>query len=125
MKPKTKYFNKFLGVLMLLPTLISTFFTSTTPVQASTFVLEELTGYYYTGIPVHLGYELTQNIYVLKMDGKKVFCVESGIPENSGEGYTPEAFIHTKKDLLSKIAYYGYTKTKQTHYGYAVTQLMI
>ena len=84
-----------------------------------------MTGYYYTGVPVHLGYELTQNIYVLKMDGKRVFCVESGIPANSGDGYTPEAFIHTKKDLLSKIAYYGYTKTKQTHYDYAVTQLMI
>lgn len=125
MKPKTKYFNKFLGVLMVLTTLISTLFTSTTPVQASTLVLDETTDYYYTGIPVHLGYELTQNIYVLKMDGKKVFCVESGIPANSGEGYTPEAFIHTKKDLLSKIAYYGYTKTKQTHYDYAVTQLMI
>lgn len=72
-----------------------------------------------------MGYTLTQSIYVLKIDGKKVFCVESGVPANSGEGYTPETFINAKKDLLSKIAYYGYTKAGQNHYDYAVTQLMI
>ncbi|ECL7021573.1 LPXTG cell wall anchor domain-containing protein [Listeria monocytogenes] len=125
MKPKNKLLQKSLGVLMVLATIISTFFTSATPVQASTLVLDENTGYYYTGVPVHLGYTLTQSIYVLKIDGKKVFCVESGIPANSGEGYTPETFINVKKDLLSKIAYYGYTKTGQSHYDYAVTQLMI
>ncbi|WP_253197684.1 SpaA isopeptide-forming pilin-related protein [Clostridium algidicarnis] len=125
MKPKNKLLQKFLGILMVLATIISTFFTSSTPVQASTLVLDENTGYYYTGVPVHLGYTLTQSIYVLKIDGKKVFCVESGVPAYGGEGHIPETFINAKKDVLSKIAYYGYTKTGQSHYDYAVTQLMI
>lgn len=59
------------------------------------------------------------------MDGKKVFCVESGVPANSGDGYIPEFYISSKKELLSKIAYYGYTATDQTHYDYVVTQVMI
>lgn len=59
------------------------------------------------------------------MDGKKVFCIESGVPANSGEGFVPETYVNAKKDLLSKIAYYGYTTTGQSHYDYAVTQLMI
>ncbi|CAM4315393.1 SpaA isopeptide-forming pilin-related protein [Erysipelothrix aquatica] len=125
MKTNNKILQKTLGVLMVFVTLFSTFFASNTSVQAGSLVLDEQTGYYYTGIPVHLGYLLTQSVYVLKIDGKKVFCVESGIPASSGEGYTPEEFINAKKDLLSKIAYYGYTKTGQTHYDYAVTQLMI
>ncbi|MBC2225347.1 SpaA isopeptide-forming pilin-related protein [Listeria seeligeri] len=122
---KNKILQKSLGVLMVFATLFSTFFTSSTSVQASTLTLDEPTNYYYTGVPVNLGYPLTQNIYVLKQDNKKVFCIESGIPANSGEGYTPETFINAKKDLLSKIAYYGYTKTSQSHYDYAVTQVMI
>ncbi|MBF2419790.1 SpaA isopeptide-forming pilin-related protein [Listeria seeligeri] len=122
---KNKILQKSLGVLMVFATLFSTFFTSSTSVQASTLTLDEPTNYYYTGVPVNLGYPLTQNIYVLKQDNKKVFCIESGIPANSGEGYTPETFINAKKDLLSKIAYYGYTKTRQSHYDYAVTQVMI
>ncbi|MBC1444015.1 SpaA isopeptide-forming pilin-related protein [Listeria seeligeri] len=125
MKKNNKVLQKSLGVLMVFATLFSTFFTSSTPVQASTLTLDEPTNYYYTGVPVNLGYPLTQNIYVLKQDNKKVFCIESGIPANSGEGYTPETFINAKKDLLSKIAYYGYTKTSQSHYDYAVTQVMI
>lgn len=122
---KNKILNKTLGVLMVCMTLISTFFTSSTQVQASTLTLDEPTPYYYTGVPVNLGYSLTQQIYVLKQDNKKVFCIESGVPANSGAGYTPETFINAKKDLLSKIAYYGYTQTGQSHYDYAVTQLMI
>lgn len=37
----------------------------------------------------------------------------------------PEIFINAKKDLLYKFAYYRYTKISQSHYDYAVTQLMI
>lgn len=125
MKTKNKILQKSLGVLMVFVTLFSTFFTSSTPVQASTLTLDEPTNYYYTGVPVNLGYPITQNIYVLKQDNKKVFFIESGVLANSGEGYTPETFINAKKDLLSKIAYYGYTKTSQSHYDYAVTQLVI
>lgn len=125
MKTNNKILQKSLGVLMVFVTLFSTLFTSSTSVQASTLTLDEPTGYYYTGVPVNLGYPLTQNIYVLKQDNKKVFCIESGIPANSGGGYTPETFINARKDLLSKIAYYGYTKTSQSHYDYAVTQVMI
>ncbi|MDE8329045.1 hypothetical protein PT249_02170 [Erysipelothrix rhusiopathiae] len=54
-----------------------------------------------------------------------VFCVESGIFTTSGGGYVPETYIDSKKDLLLKIAYYGYTDTSQSGYDYAVTQVMI
>lgn len=115
MKTNNIILQKSLGVLMAFATLFSTFFTSSTPVHASTLTLDEPTNYYYTGGPVNLGYPLTQNIYVLKQDNKKVFCIESGILANSGGGYTPETFINAKKDLISKIAYYGYIKTSQSH----------
>ncbi|MCC0692775.1 MULTISPECIES: hypothetical protein [unclassified Clostridioides] len=54
-------------------------------------VLNEPTEYSYTGVSPHLGYAITHNpIYVMKMDGKKVFCVESGIFTTTGGGYIPE-----------------------------------
>lgn len=100
MKTNNKILQKSLGVLMVFATLFSTLFTSSKPVQESTLTsfltLDEPTNYYYTGVPVKLGYPLTQNIYVLKQDNKKVFCIESGIPANSGGGYTPETFINAK-----------------------------
>jgi LPXTG-motif cell wall-anchored protein len=117
--------NRTLRVLMVCLTIISTLFTSPIPTFASSLSLDEPTNYYYTGISPNTGYSMTHNIYVLKMDGKKVFCIESGIVANGGEGYTPESYISTKKDKLSKIAYYGYTITSQSHYDYAVTQAMI
>ncbi|MGX7173542.1 Cys-Gln thioester bond-forming surface protein [Enterococcus ratti] len=110
---------------MVCVTFISTLFTSSIPTFASSLSLDEPTNYYYTGISPNTGYAMTHNIYVLKMDGKKVFCIESGIVANGGEGYTPETYINAKKDKLSKIAYYGYTMTSQSHYDYAVTQAMI
>lgn len=125
MKSKTNILNRTLRVLMVCVTIISTLFTSPIPTFASSLSLDEPTNYYYTGISPNTGYSMTHNIYVLKMDGKKVFCIESGIVANGGEGYTPESYISTKKDKLSKIAYYGYTITSQTHYDYAVTQAMI
>jgi LPXTG-motif cell wall-anchored protein len=125
MKPKNQILNKTLKVLMVCVTFISTFFTSSMPTFASSLNLDEPTNYYYTGVSPNTGYAMTHNIYVLKMDGKKVFCIESGVIANGGEGYTPETYIHAKKDKLSKIAYYGYTMTSQSHYDYAVTQAMI
>jgi LPXTG-motif cell wall-anchored protein len=125
MKSKTNILNRTLRVLMVCVTIISTLFTSSIPTFASSLSLDEPTNYYYTGISPNTGYSMTHNIYVLKMDGNKVFCIESGIVANGGEGYTPESYISTKKDKLSKIAYYGYTITNQSHYDYAVTQAMI
>lgn len=117
--------NRALRVLMVCVTIISTLFTSSIPTFASSLSLDEPSNYYYTGISTNTGYAMTYNIYVLKMDDKKVFCIESGTLANGGEGYTPESYISTKKDKLSKIAYYGYTLTRQSHYDYAVTQAMI
>ncbi|HAO6008566.1 TPA: Cys-Gln thioester bond-forming surface protein [Listeria monocytogenes] len=111
--------------IMILVTLCGTLFSGVLPVHASSLALDEQTGYSYTGISSNTGYTMTHSVYVLKMDNKKVFCIESGIPANSGEGYVPEAYVNAKKDLLAKIAYYGYTATGKTHYDYAVTQIMI
>ncbi|MDT2816148.1 hypothetical protein [Vagococcus carniphilus] len=94
---KLKWFN----VLMVLMTLLGTFFTSTVSVKASSLSLNEMTSYSYTGHSPNVGYVMTHQIYVLKMDGKKVFCIQSGIPTSSGEGYIPEIYISSKKEKLS------------------------
>ena len=125
MKTKSKIPQKVLSFVMVLVTLCGTLFSNAIPVHASSLNLDEPTQYYYTGVSPNTGYAITHNVYVLKMDGKKVFCIESGVPANSGEGFVPETYVNAKKDLLSKIAYYGYTTTGQSHYDYAVTQLMI
>lgn len=126
MKTKLKNISKkTMTYLMVLVTLCSSFLATSTTAHASSLNLDEQTQYYYTGHSPNVGYAITHNIYVLKMDGKKVFCIESGIPANSGEGYVPESYVNAKKDVLSKIAYYGYTATGKTHYDYAVTQVMI
>lgn len=126
MNQKSKsIFKKFITCLMVLVTMCITLFTNATTAFASELALDERTEYGYTGVSPHTGYAINYNIFVLKIDGKKVFCVEPGIPANSGEGYVGEAFVNAKKDILSKIAYYGYTNTDQTHSDYAVTQIMI
>ncbi|OFI46053.1 hypothetical protein BG262_06095 [Floricoccus penangensis] len=67
MKIKSKnLLRKMTTYIMVLVTICGTFLTNSTSVSASELVLNEPTGYYYTGVPVHLGYPLTQNIYVLK-----------------------------------------------------------
>ncbi|MCV44798.1 hypothetical protein DX143_14025, partial [Listeria monocytogenes] len=76
-------------------------FTSSTPV--STLIIDGPTSYYYTGIPVNLGYIGTQNIYILKQDNKKGFFIESGIPVNSSGGYTLETFTNAKKIYFLKL----------------------
>ncbi|WP_373180104.1 hypothetical protein [Enterococcus durans] len=89
-KLSKKIISGFLAVLTLITSLLS----SATPAFASSLVLDERTGYSYTGYSPNVGYSMTHNVFVLKMDGKKVFCVESGIPANSGEGYVPEAYVN-------------------------------
>lgn len=127
MKTKLKKLSKkAMTCLMILVSVFTSVFATSTTAFASELVLNETTGYSYTGVSPHLGYAITHdNIYVMKMDGKKVFCVESGIFTTSGAGYIPETYVDARKDKLSKIAYYGYTSTNQTHYDYAVTQVMI
>jgi hypothetical protein len=127
MKIKLKNLSKkAMTCLMILVSLVTSLFSTTTTVFASELVLNETTGYSYTGVSPHLGYAVTHdNLYVMKVDNKKVFCVESGIFTTSGEGYVPEAYVDARKDKLSKIAYYGYTDTRKTHYDYSVTQVMI
>ncbi len=111
---------------MILVTICGNFAADPTPVLASSLSLDDPTIYTYTGVSPQLGVPYThKSIYVLKVDGKEVFCVESGILATEGEGYLPEDYIDAKKDKLAKIAYYGYTNTNQTHYDYAVTQVMI
>ena len=125
MKTKSKIPQKVLSFVMVLVTLCGTLFSNAIPVHACSLNLDEPTQYYYTGVSLILIMPLPIMYMFLKMDGKKVFCIESGVPANSGEGFVPETYVNAKKDLLSKIAYYGYTTTGQSHYDYAVTQLMI
>ncbi|MEG0498220.1 MAG: hypothetical protein RR541_09520 [Carnobacterium sp.] len=111
---------------MVAMTIISTLFASLNIVHASDLVLNEVTGYSYTGVSPHLGYVITHDpLYIMKVDEKVVFCVESGIFTTSGGGYIPEIYIDSKKDLLSKIAYYGYTNTSQSGYDYAVANVKL
>lgn len=118
--------RKLTTYIMILVTVSGTFLTNSTSISASELVLNEPTQYSYTGVSPHLGYQITHNpIYVMKMDGKKVFCVESGIFTTTVGGYITESYISLKKDILSKIAYYRYTNTSQSHYDYGVTQVMI
>ena len=49
---------------MGLITVISTFFSSSTPVHASDLVLNELTGYSYTVVSPHLGYAITTYFFI-------------------------------------------------------------
>lgn len=127
MKTKLKNISrKAMTCLMVLVTVCTSFLATSTTAFASELDLNEKTGYSYTGVSPHLGYAITHdNIPIMKVDGKKVFCVESGIFTTNGEGYVPETYVDARKNKLSKIAYYGYTNTNQTYYDYAVTQVMI
>lgn len=106
MKTKRNISQIIMSFIMILVTLCGTLFTNVPTVHASSLNLDEKTGYSYTGYSSNVGTVVTHDIYVLKMDGKKVFCIESGIHANSGEGYVPEEYVNAKKEILSKIAYY-------------------
>lgn len=124
MNIKTINIKKF-SILGMLLAIVSSFFISTNTVSAASNLNMEKTSYVYTGISSITGNNVNDNIWKLKMDGKYVFCIESGIYTDAGGGYIPDNFTSAKKDLLSKIAYYGYTNTGKTDYDYSVTQVMI
>ncbi|MBC1501084.1 Cys-Gln thioester bond-forming surface protein [Listeria weihenstephanensis] len=93
--------------------------------MAASLQLDE-TGYNYTGISFTHGKKLENKIiWNMKMDGADVFCVDSGAPANTETGYNPETYVSDKKDLLSKIAYYGFTQMDQSYKDFATTQLLI
>ncbi|MBC2000523.1 MSCRAMM family protein [Listeria marthii] len=84
------------------------------------------TGYFYTGISFTNGQKLeNKDIWNMKMDGKDVFCIDSAAPANTEDGYSAETYMGSKKDLLSKVAYYGFTQSEQSYKDFATTQLLI
>ncbi|EUJ40626.1 LPXTG-motif cell wall anchor domain-containing protein [Listeria weihenstephanensis FSL R9-0317] len=87
--------------------------------------LDTKTGYNYTGINPD-GKTITDiNLERMKLDGFDVFCIEHGKYATDGDVYQSATYNGSHKELLSKIAYFGFTNTDQTNYDYAVAQLMI
>ncbi|HBF3095319.1 TPA: Cys-Gln thioester bond-forming surface protein, partial [Clostridioides difficile] len=125
MKKKLKASKRILSFIMVFITIITTILTSSVSVYASELDMSEHTGFNYLGISPITGRKINHNIYRMKMDNKVVFCVEPGIKTASGGGYISEEYINSKKDILSKIAYYGYTDTNKSKYDYALTQIII
>ncbi|CEP83374.1 SpaA isopeptide-forming pilin-related protein [Paraclostridium sordellii] len=125
MKKKFKASKRILSFIMVFITIITTILTSSVSVYASELDMSEHTGFNYLGISPITGIKINHNIYRMKMDNKVVFCVEPGIKTASGGGYISEEYINSKKDILSKIAYYGYTDTNKSKYDYALTQIII
>lgn len=120
---KRKKGTKIISIILLAILLVSVLFPKTG--SAAYLQLDE-TGYYYTGTSVSNGhYANNDDIWNMKMDGKDVFCIDSGARADSSDGYYAEEYFHAEKDRLSKIAYYGFTNTNQTYTDFAVTQLMI
>ncbi|HDN2513840.1 Cys-Gln thioester bond-forming surface protein [Clostridioides difficile] len=125
MNKKLKASKRILSFIMVFITIITTILTSSVSVYASELDMSEQTGFNYLGISPITGRKINHNIYRMKMDNKVVFCVDPGVKTASGGGYISEEYINSKKDILSKIAYYGYTDTERTKYDYALTQIMI
>ncbi|STB42759.1 SpaA isopeptide-forming pilin-related protein [Clostridium perfringens] len=125
MKKKLKASKRILSFIIVFITIITTILTSSVSVYASELDMSEHTGFNYLGISPITGRKINHNIYRMKMDNKVVFCVEPGIKTASGGGYISEEYINSKKDILSKIAYYGYTDTNKSKYDYALTQIII
>ncbi len=125
---RTKILRKFTQGLTAFFTLLTVFLgiIPTEEVHANTLELDEKTSYSYVGYSSMVGRTVDNSpIYIMKIDGKRVFCVESGVLANSGTGYVSEKYVAAKKEILSKIAYYGYTLTNKTELDYATTQVMI
>ncbi len=122
---KYKLSKKIVSFIMAFITIMTTILTSQISVYASELDMSESTGFNYVGISPITNKKVNHKIYRMRVDGKYVFCIEPGIMTSSGDGYVSEEYIDSKKDILSKIAYYGYTNTDQTNYDYAVTQIMI
>ncbi|RKA27935.1 hypothetical protein DYZ85_00717 [Listeria monocytogenes] len=87
--------------------------------------LDTRTGYNYTGINPDGRTTTDTNLERMKLDGFDVFCIEHGKYATGGDNYYSGTYNGKQKDLLSKIAYFGFTNTSQTNYDYAVTQVMI
>ncbi|MBF2568419.1 Cys-Gln thioester bond-forming surface protein [Listeria welshimeri] len=87
--------------------------------------LDTRTGYNYTGINTDGKTVTDTNLERMKLDGIDVFCIEHGKYATGGDNYNSATYNGKQKDLLSKIAYFGFTNTSQTNYDYAVTQVMI
>ncbi|MDU7956173.1 MAG: SpaA isopeptide-forming pilin-related protein [Clostridium perfringens] len=125
MKKKLKESKRILSFIMVFITIITTILTSSVSVYASELDMSEQTVFNYLGISPITGRKINHNIYRMKMDNRVVFCIEPGIKTSSGGGYISEEYINLKKDILSKIAYYGYTDTNKSKYDYALTQIII
>ncbi|MBF2480200.1 Cys-Gln thioester bond-forming surface protein [Listeria seeligeri] len=114
--------TEIIGSLLIL--CISPFLPSI-QVFAEELNLNTRTGYSYTGINSD-GRTLTDgNLERMKLDGLDVFCIEHGKYAASGDVYRSATYNGSHKDMLSKIAYFGFTNTNQTNYDYVVTQVMI
>ncbi|HFK6935226.1 TPA: collagen binding domain-containing protein [Listeria monocytogenes] len=93
--------------------------------MASSLQLDE-SGFNYTGTSFTNGKRYDNAvIWNMKMDGKDVFCIDSGAPANTESGYSSGTYMGAKNEVLSKIAYYGFTKTNQSYKDFATTQLLI
>lgn len=119
-----KKISKLTRSLLVLVTVVASFFNTSKTAYASNMTMDK-TGYSYTMKSSITGQQMNDFYWKLHIDGKRVFCVELGIYAYNGDGYTGSEFTSSKKALLSKIAYYGYTQTGKTDYDYAVTQTMI
>lgn len=115
MKTKSKsILRKLTTYIMVLVTVCGTFLTNPTSVSASELVLNEPTEYSYTGVSPHLGYAITHNpIYLMKMDVKKVLCVESGIFTTTGGGYIPEGTTVTVIEVTAPNGYFNKGEIKK------------
>lgn len=95
MKTKTKTKNllsKLTTYLMVLITIFGTFMTNSTTVLASELVLNEQTGYSYTGVSPHLSYPITHdNIFVNNEEPTNHFEVKNVLKKGTAE--------LTKKDV--------------------------
>lgn len=115
----------FKTVIMMIAVFFMALSSSATKIEAGTILNTERTEYTYRSTSGITGEIKEQNVYKMNMQGVYAFCVESGIPTSFGTEYVSEEYISQHKEVLSKIAYYGYTKTAKTDYDYAVTQMMI
>lgn len=94
-------------------------------VFAETLSLDTHTGYNYTGVNAKGKTIIDTNLSRMKLDGADVFCIEHGEYATGGDVYNSATYNGSHKDMLSKIAYFGFTNTNQTNYDYVVTQVMI
>lgn len=53
-------------------------------------------------------YWIDDGVYMIKVEGEFVFCIEYGIILNGGFGFDLLEFIIVEKDCLFLIVYYGY-----------------